>query len=212
MLRHLLLLALCVFPAIAIECDKCTGKECFAACFFRQKGRTAEAQAKCGDGGLQAKYDALKVEHDALKAEDWKTKYDELKVEHDALKADCTTTTRTTTTTTTGDGVDTPVDPCFTNGDGCDGSAAGVDQCFLTGGNCDSCCGACAPTFDLDNRDKNEPCVCYESYIWFFSHKFKGTDANDCVFIEAENVDGVNVRNQCLEGAEEGFALPRRGS
>ena len=81
MLRRLLLLALCVSPAIAIECDKCTGKDCFEICYLRQKILTAEARAKCGDGGgndedWKTKYDVLKVEHDALK------------VEHDELKAD----------------------------------------------------------------------------------------------------------------------------
>ena len=77
MLRRLLLLALCVVPAIAIECDKCTGKECFGFCYLRQKTLTAEARAKCGDGGGND--------------EDWKAKYDELKVEHDELKAGCGT-------------------------------------------------------------------------------------------------------------------------
>ena len=51
MLRPLLLLVLCVSPAIAIECDKCTIMECYSSCYYRQKVRTAEAQAKCGDGG-----------------------------------------------------------------------------------------------------------------------------------------------------------------
>ena len=75
MLRHLLLLALCVSPAIAIDCDKCAGKEeCFAACYFRQKVRTTEARAKCEDEGgndknWQAEYDALNVKHAELNGE-----------------------------------------------------------------------------------------------------------------------------------------------
>ena len=47
MLRRLLLLALCVFPAIAIECDKCTGKDCSEICYLRQKVRSTEAKYKC---------------------------------------------------------------------------------------------------------------------------------------------------------------------
>ena len=61
MLRHLLFLpnflALCVSPAIAIKCDKCTSRECFRTCFYLQKVRSIEAEHKCcsasadGDGG-----------------------------------------------------------------------------------------------------------------------------------------------------------------
>ena len=47
MLRCLPLLALCVFPAIAIECDKCTGKDCSEICYLRQKVRSTEAKYKC---------------------------------------------------------------------------------------------------------------------------------------------------------------------
>ena len=94
-----------------------------------------------------------------------------------------------------------------------DGGVAGVDQCFMDGGDCASCCGACVKTTDLDNSAKTETCVCYEastaptSYDWFI-----GTKGNDCVFIAADGVRGVFVRNQCLEGAEEVLAPPRIGS
>ena len=47
MLRRLLSLALCVFPAIAIDCDKCTGRDCFETCFYLQKILTTEAKYKC---------------------------------------------------------------------------------------------------------------------------------------------------------------------
>ena len=47
MLRRLLLLAPCVSPAIAIECDKCAVKECFETCFYLQKVRSTEAKYKC---------------------------------------------------------------------------------------------------------------------------------------------------------------------
>ena len=146
MLRHRLLLALCVSPAIAIECDKCTGRECFKTCFYLQKVRSTEAKYKC-----------------------------------------CSTTT---------------------NED--DGSAAGVDQCFTNGGNCASCCGACTITTDLDNRAKDS-CVCYEAST-APSGMFYGTSNNDCVFIEADDVKNIVVRNQCLEGAGEVLAPSRRGS
>ena len=145
MLRHRLLLALCVSPAIAIECDKCTGRECFKTCFYLQKVRSTEAKYKC-----------------------------------------CSTTT---------------------NED--DGSAAGVDQCFTNGGNCASCCGACTITTDLDNRETTETCVCYEAST-APSDYFYGTDENDCVFIEADDVTFIYVRNQCLEGARR-KCPPRRG-
>ena len=82
-----------------------------------------------------------------------------------------------------------------------DGSVAGVDQCFMDGGGCASCCGACTITTDLDNSATTSSCVCYEGSTapseWFY-----GTEGNDCVFIEADDVDGIYVRNQCLEGAE----------
>ena len=144
--RRPLLLALCVSPAIAIKCDKCTVKECFRTCFYLQKVRSTEAKYKC-----------------------------------------CSTTT---------------------NED--DGSAAGVDQCFTNGGNCASCCGACTITTDLDNRAKDS-CVCYEAST-APSGGFYGTEKHDCVFIEADDVSGIQVRNQCLKGAEAVLAPPRRGS
>ena len=110
---------------------------------------------------------------------------------------DDTTTTMTTTTTTT-----------TTNAD--DGSAAGIDQCFIVGGDCASCCGACTITTDLSNQGKDS-CVCYEAST-APSDSFYGTNNNDCVFIEADDVRLIYVRNQCLEGAEEVLAPPRRGS
>ena len=85
MFRPLLLLALCVSPAIAIECDKCTNKECFGFCYLRQKTLTAEAQAKCGDGGGNN--------------EDWKAKHDALKADYDDTVAALTVCRATTTTT-----------------------------------------------------------------------------------------------------------------
>ena len=91
-----------------------------------------------------------------------------------------------------------------------DGSAAGVDQCFTNGGNCASCCGACTVTTDLDNRAKDS-CVCYEAST-APSGGFYGTEKHDCVFIEADDVSGIQVRNQCLKGAEAVLAPPRRGS
>ena len=92
-----------------------------------------------------------------------------------------------------------------------DGGVAGVDQCFMDGGDCASCCGACVKTTDLDNRATIGSCVCYEAST-APSGVFQGTEENDCVFIEADGVTSVYVRNQCLEGTKEVLALPRRGS
>ena len=47
MLRRLLLLAFYVSLTIAVECDKCTVKECFRTCFYLQKVRSTEAKYKC---------------------------------------------------------------------------------------------------------------------------------------------------------------------
>ena len=141
--RRPLLLALCVSPAIAIKCDKCTDRECFETCYYLQKVRSTEAKYKCCSASDSA------------------------------------------------DGVDR------------DGSAAGVDQCFLDGGDCASCCGACTITTDLGDyikRPKKKSCVCYEASAT--NHEpFYGTNNNDCVFIEADDVKNILVRNQCLEGA-----------
>ena len=187
MLRRLLSLALCVFPAIAIDCDKCTGRDCFEICYLRQKILTTEARYKCGDEGSESPGHP----NPSLPNQGLQAKYDALKVEYDALKTDCTT----------GDGVDTPVDECFTDAllklIGCDGSAAGVDQCFMDGGGCASCCGACTITTDLDNQAKDS-CVCYKAST-APSDVFRGTDNNDCVFIEAVVVKNIFVINQCLE-------------
>ena len=65
-------------------------------------------------------------------------------------------------------------------------------------------------TTDLDNRETTEACVCYEASTAPFE-PFYGTEKNDCVFIEADGVEYVNVRNQCLEGAEAVLVPPRRG-
>ena len=117
---------------------------------------------------------------------------------------DTTTTTTTPTPTTTTTTTTTTTDPP-------DGSAPGVDQCFIGGGDCASCCGACTITTDLDNRAKDS-CVCYEAST-APSDFFYGTEKNDCVFIEADKVrSGIYVQNQCLEGAGEVLAPPRRGS
>ena len=98
---------------------------------------------------------------------------------------------------------------CEANAD--DGSVAGVDQCFIDGGDCASCCGACTITTDLDNQATTETCVCYETSTAPTS-EFYGTKGNDCVFITADSVRNVFVRNQCLEGAEAVLAPPRIGS
>ena len=92
-----------------------------------------------------------------------------------------------------------------------DGRFARVNQCFMDGGDCASCCGACVKTTDLDNRATTDSCVCYEAST-APSGKFWGTENNDCVFIEADDVENIYVRNQCLEDAEEVLAPPRRGS
>ena len=94
---------------------------------------------------------------------------------------------------------------CEANED--DGSAPGVDKCFLGGGDCASCCGGCVKTTDLDNKAKElegvlDSCVCYEADT-APPDTFYGTEKNDCVFIKADGVYGVFVRNQCLEGADE---------
>ena len=103
---------------------------------------------------------------------------------------------------------------CEANAD--DGSAAGVDQCFMDGGGCASCCGACTITTALDNSGRTDSCVCYEDSTaepgpTYFT-PFVGTEMNDCVFIEADDVGYIYVRNQCLEGADEVLARPRIGS
>ena len=98
---------------------------------------------------------------------------------------------------------------CEANAD--DGSVAGVDQCFIDGGDCVSCCGACTVTTDLDNYATTDSCVCYEADT-APSGIFYGSEKNDCVFIEADNVKYIYVRNQCLKGAESVLAPPRRGS
>ena len=90
-----------------------------------------------------------------------------------------------------------------------DGSVAGVDQCFLEGGSCASCCGGCDKTTEKDNSATTETCVCYEAST-APSDIFRGTSNNDCVFIKADYVQSVNVRNQCLEGAWRKCS-PRRG-
>ena len=93
-----------------------------------------------------------------------------------------------------------------------DGRVAGVDQCFRDGGDCASCCGACVKTTALDNRATTDSCVCYKADTKP-TLAFHGTVYNDCVFIEADNVLYIYVRNQCLEGApEEVLTRPRRGS
>ena len=190
MLRHLLLLALCVFPAFAIECDKCTGKECFAACFFRQKGRTAEAQAKCQRAEHETLSAALAAAEKRAKTAEERAKTAEASLETaEASLAECETHRP--------------------NAD--DGSAAGVDQCFMDGGGCASCCGACTVTNDLDNSATTGSCVCYEAST-APSGKFRGTNNNDCVFIEAEFVEQIYVGNRCMEGADEVLAPPRIGS
>ena len=92
-----------------------------------------------------------------------------------------------------------------------DGRVAGVDQCFMDGGDCASCCGACVKTTDTNNDATTETCVCYEADTAPVV-PFYGTENNDCVFIKAKGVRNVNVRNQCLESAEEEvLAPPRRG-
>ena len=155
MLRHLLLLALGVFPAIAIECDKCAGRRCFKTCYYLQKVLTAEAKYKCCSAS------ADDVEQS---------------------------------------------DQCLIDDEGCDGSAAGVDQCFFNGGNCASCCGACVKTTDLDNSATTETCVCFEASS-APSSTFVGTEKNDCVFIAADDVQLIYVRNQCL-GRRGGSSRP----
>ena len=190
MFRHLLLLALCVYPAIAIECDKCTGKECFAACFFRQKGRTAEAQAKCQRAEHETLSAALAAAEKRANDAEERAKTAEASLETaEASLAECETHRP--------------------NAD--DGSAAGVDQCFMDGGGCASCCGACTITTDLDNSETTETCVCFEASS-APSDMFVGTVGNDCVFIAADDVQLIYVRNQCLEGADEVLARPRIGS
>ena len=111
---------------------------------------------------------------------------------------DTTTTTPPTTTTTTA----SLILP--------DGSAKYVAECFLgVRGSCAACCGACTETTDLDNKAKDS-CVCYEDYTKLVI-PFHGSNYNDCVFIEADSVDGVAVRNQCLEPCARTKCSPRRG-
>ena len=179
-----------VFPAIAVQegtCEvclpPCEDRACYKRRFEKQKALTAEANNKCGDVR-----DDLQAKYDALKAD-----YDDVV----AALAVCRATTTTTTMTT------------ISNED--DGSVAGVDQCFKDGGDCASCCGACIITTDLDNSATTETCVCFEASS-APSSTFVGTEKNDCVFIAANDVRGIQVRNQCLEGADEVFAQPRRRS
>ena len=113
---------------------------------------------------------------------------------------DTTTTTPppppTTTTTTTANIAD--------------GSTAGVGECFIASGDCASCCGACTETTDLDNGLDNpakDSCVCYEASTAPTS-AFLGTEKNDCVFIEADDVENIFVRNQCLDFRRGGSARP----
>ena len=186
-----------VLPAIAVQegtCEvclpPCEDRACYKRRFEKQKALTADANNKCGvppvlgDGGG----DDLQAKYDALKAD-----YDDVV----AALAVCRATTTTTTMTT------------ISNED--DGSVAGVDQCFKDGGDCASCCGACTITTDLDNSATTETCMCYVASTAPTSW-FKGTGKNDCVFIAANDVRGIQVRNQCLEGADEVFAQPRRRS
>ena len=189
MLRHLLLLALCVFPAIAIECDKCTGRDCFEICYLRQKILTVKAKYKCAD---EAEAD--------LEAETRRA--DEAVAALAACSASAATTTTTTTSTSTT--ITNEDDGRVTNED--DGRVAGVDQCFMDGGNCASCCGACVKTTDLDNSATTETCVCFEASS-APSSTFVGTEKNDCVFIAADGVQGIYVRKQCL-GRRGGSARP----
>ena len=107
---------------------------------------------------------------------------------------DTTTTTPPAATTTTTANI-------------ADGSTAGVGECFIASGDCASCCGACTETTDLDNKFKTDSCVCYKADTKP-SGRFDGTKNNDCVFIKADDVTSVYVRNQCLEGAEEVLAPP----
>ena len=118
---------------------------------------------------------------------------------------DTTTTTTTPTPTTTTTTTTTTTDPP-------DGSAPGVDQCFIGGGDCASCCGACTITTELDNIGKGS-CVCYQASTTpdtSYNNQFLGTYQNDCVFIAADNVRFIQVRNQCLEEARRKCSL-RRG-
>ena len=111
---------------------------------------------------------------------------------------DTTTTTTTTTTTSTTKGTD--------------GSAPNlVIPCFNGGGDCALCCGGCVETTTLDNQATTDSCVCYKAKT-APTDVFYGTSGNDCVFIEADDVKKIYARNQCLEGAEEVLAQPRRGS
>ena len=108
---------------------------------------------------------------------------------------DDTTTTPTTTTTTT-----------TSTTKGTDGSAPNlVIPCFNGGGDCALCCGGCVETTTLDNQATTDSCVCYKADTKP-SGRFDGTKNNDCVFIKADDVTSVYVRNQCLEGAEEVLA------
>ena len=91
-----------------------------------------------------------------------------------------------------------------------DGSTAGVGECFIASGDCASCCGACDKTTEEDNQAKDS-CVCYEASTAPTSW-FKATKYNDCVFIKADGVDGINVRNQCLEGARRQCSSRRRAA
>ena len=79
----------------------------------------------------------------------------------------------------------------------------------MDGGNCASCCGACVKTTEVDNRATTETCVCYEADTKP-TDKFYGTDNNDCVFIEADDVQYVYVRNQGLAKARRKCS-PSRG-
>ena len=107
----------------------------------------------------------------------------------------------TTTTTTT-----PPPTTTTTTANIADGSTAGVGECFIASGDCASCCGACTETTDLDNQAKDS-CVCYKASTASID-AFIGTVYNDCVFIEADDVKDIYVRNQCLEGESGGSARP----
>ena len=111
-----------------------------------------------------------------------------------------------TTTTTT---PPPPTTTTTTTANIADGSTAGVGECFIASGDCASCCGACTETTELDNREKTDSCVCYEDYTKL-GDPFHGSNYNDCVFIEADDVNAILVRNQCLEGAPEEVLAPLR--
>ena len=84
----------------------------------------------------------------------------------------------------------------------------------MDGGDCASCCGACTVTTDLDNQATTDSCVCYKADTapdTSYENPFLGSNGNDCVFIKADGARHIFVQNQCLEGADEVLAPPRRG-